>query len=106
IAHSGRKITQHIMKSLRAANINRVEVESAELDGAMTAADVVDTTTGEVIVEANVELTADRLHKVMASGATTIEIFFPDRDDVGNIITNTLKRDSVHKPEEALIEIY
>ena len=34
------------------------------------------------------------------------EVFFPDRDDVGNIITNTLKRDSVHKPEEALIEIY
>ena len=33
-------------------------------------------------------------------------MFFPDRDDVGNIITNTLKRDSVRKPEEALIEIY
>src|SRR6202035_4134228 len=27
-------------------------------------------------------------------------------DDVGNIITNTLRRDSVRKPEEALIEIY
>ena len=25
---------------------------------------------------------------------------------MGNIITNTLRRDSVHKPEEALIEIY
>jgi DNA-directed RNA polymerase subunit beta len=59
-----------------------------------------------VVVEANVELTADRLHKVLSSGATSFEVFFPDRDDVGNIITNTLKRDSVHKPEEALIEIY
>src|SRR3569623_3656619 len=58
------------------------------------------------MVDAKVELTADRLHKVMASGAKTIEVFFPERDDVGNIITNTLKRDSVHKPEEALIEIY
>ena len=62
--------------------------------------------TGEVIVEANVELTADRLHKVISSGASSFEVFFPERDDVGNIITNTLKRDSVHKPEEALIEIY
>ena len=59
-----------------------------------------------MVVEANVELTADRLHKVLASGATSFEVFFPDRDDVGNIISNTLKRDSVHKPEEALIEIY
>jgi DNA-directed RNA polymerase subunit beta len=106
IAHSGRKVTPSIMKALRHAAIEKVEVESAELDGALTAADVVDTTTGEVIVEANVELTADRLHKVMASGATTVEVFFPERDDVGNIITNTLRRDSIRKPEEALIEIY
>ena len=106
IAHSGRKITLHALKALRSAGVDKVEVEAAELDGAMTASDVVDTSTGEVVVEANVELTADRLHKVLASGATSFEVFFPDRDDVGNIISNTLKRDSVHKPEEALIEIY
>ena len=106
IAHSGRKITPSSLKAIRAAAIAKIEVEAAELDGALTAADVVDTSTGEVVVEANVELTADRLHKVLSSGATTFEVFFPDRDDVGNIITNTLKRDSVHKPEEALIEIY
>jgi DNA-directed RNA polymerase subunit beta len=106
IAHSGRKITAHAIKAIRAAGIDKIEVEAAELDGALTASDVVDTNTGEVIVEANAELTADRLHKVLSSGATNFEVFFPDRDDVGNIITNTLKRDSVHKPEEALIEIY
>ncbi len=106
IAHSGRKITPHALKALRAAGIDRVEVEAAELDGAITASDVVDRNTGEVVVEANVELTADRLHKVLSSGASSFEVFFPDRDDVGNIISNTLKRDSIHKPEEALIEIY
>src|SRR5215472_9942545 len=106
IAHSGRKVTPSIMKALRHAAIEKVEVESAELDGALTAADVIDMATGEVIVESNVELTADRLHKVMSSGATSFEVFFPERDDVGNIITNTLRRDSIRKPEEALIEIY
>ena len=106
IAHSGRKITPSILKALRAGKVESVEVENAELDGAMTASDIVDTTTGEVILEANIELTADKLHKVVESGVTTIEIFFPERDDVGNIITNTLRRDSVRKPEEALIEIY
>src|SRR5215472_8180405 len=106
IAHSGRKITPHTMKALRAAAIDKIEVEQAELDGALTAADVVDLATGEVVVEANVELTADRLHKVLSTGAQNFEVFFPERDDVGNIITNTLKRDSIRKPEEALIEIY
>jgi DNA-directed RNA polymerase subunit beta len=106
IAHSGRKITAHTMKALRAAAVERVMVEAAELDGAVAAADVVDPNTGEVVVEANVELTADKLQKIAASGATMIEVFFPERDDVGNIVMNTLKRDSIHKPEEALIEIY
>src|SRR6201987_5311551 len=106
IAHSGRKITPSILKALRAAKIKKVEIEAAELDGAMTAADVGDTTTGEILLEANHELTADKLHKIMESGVTKVEVFFPERDDVGNIITNTLRRDSVRKPEEALIEIY
>jgi DNA-directed RNA polymerase subunit beta len=106
IAPSGRKITPHSLKAIRAAKIDRIEVESVELDGAMTAADIVDLNTGEVVVEANVELTADRLHKVLTSGAASFELFFPERDDVGNVISNTLKRDSIHKTEEALIEIY
>ena len=94
IAHSGRKVTPSILKALRAAKITQVEVETAELDGAMTAADVVDQTTGEVMVEANVELNAERLHKIVESGVTSIEVFFPERDDVGNIISNTLRRSS------------
>src|SRR6202789_3752658 len=106
IAHSGRKVTAHTLKAIRAAGIEKIEIEQAELDGTLTAADVVDTTTGEVVLEANVELTADRLHKILSSGATSFEVFFPERDDVGNIITNTLRRDAIRKPEEALIEIY
>src|SRR5579884_3918518 len=106
IAHSGRKITPSILKALRQHKVSEVEIETAELDGAVTAADVIDTTTGEVFLEANQELTADKLHKIMQSGVSTIEVFFPERDDVGNVITNTLRRDSVRKPEEALIEIY
>jgi DNA-directed RNA polymerase subunit beta len=106
IAHSGRKITPSILKALRAAKLREIEIENSELDGAITASDVVDTSTGEIFLEANQELTADKLHKLAASGVTSIEVFFPERDDVGNIISNTLRRDSVRKPEEALIEIY
>src|SRR5450631_4004209 len=106
IAHSGRKVTPSILKALRNHKVTSVEIETAELDGAMTLADVVDTTTGEVLLEANHELTADKIHKIIESGVTSFQVFFPDRDDVGNIIPNPLRRDSVRKPEEALIEIY
>ena len=43
IAHSGRKITPSILKALRNHKVTSVEIETAELDGAMTLADVVDT---------------------------------------------------------------
>jgi DNA-directed RNA polymerase subunit beta len=106
VGHSGRKITPSILKALRAGKVTSVEIEASELDAAVTAADVVDTNTGEVIVEANLELTSERLHRIVEAGIGSFELFFPERDDVGNIITNTLRRDSVRKPEEALIEIY
>src|SRR5579871_5869027 len=106
VAVATRKISAHTLKGLRSHNVEEVEGETSEFDGAMTAADVVDLTTGELLYEANQELTADKLHKIIQSGVTSFEVFFPERDDVGNIITNTLRRDSVRKPEEALIEIY
>jgi DNA-directed RNA polymerase subunit beta len=103
---SGKKIGASALKAMRAAGVTSVEVESSEFEGAMIAADVIDMATGELLYEANGELTADKLHKIMQSGVTSLEVFFPERDDVGNIISNTLRRDSVRKPEEALIEIY
>ncbi len=106
IAPATRKISAHSIKGLRTHKIEQIEVETSEFDGAMTASDVVDLTTGELLYEANQELTADKLHKILQSGVASFEVFFPERDDVGNIITNTLRRDSVRKPEEALIEIY
>jgi DNA-directed RNA polymerase subunit beta len=103
---SGKKISGSVLRHLRASGITSVEVESSEFEGAMIAADVIDMGTGELLYEANAELTADKLHKIVQTGVTTVEVFFPERDDVGNIIANTLRRDSVRKPEEALIEIY
>src|SRR3982075_3152017 len=106
LAPATRKISAHSLKSLRSHKVEQVEVETSEFDGAMTAADVVDLTTGELLYDAHQELTADKLHKIIQSGVASFAVFFPERDDVGNIISNTLRRDSVRKPEEALIEIY
>src|SRR6202045_1933936 len=106
LAPATRKISAHSLKGLRSHKVEQVEVETSEFDGAMTAADVVDLTTGELLYEANQELTADKIHKIIESGVASLDVFFPERDEVGNIITNTLRRDTVRKPEEALIEIY
>ena len=42
----------------------------------------------------------------MDAGITSFEVFFPERDEVGNVISATLKKDPVKSQNEALIEIY
>ncbi|AFL89897.1 DNA-directed RNA polymerase, beta subunit/140 kD subunit [Terriglobus roseus DSM 18391] len=106
IVAANRKISSSLLAKMRAGGVTEIEVAQSDFDNAIFAADVVDLTTGELLYEANQEATADKLHKILQTGSTGFEVFFPEKDDVGNIITNTLKRDSVRKPEEALIEIY
>ncbi len=106
IAHAGRKITPAIMKEIQKAKVSDIEVETNDLEGAWAASDIVDTTTGEVLLEANSEITPEVLSKVLDSAVVELHIFFPERDDVGTVVAQTLKRDSVKTPQEALIEIY
>src|ERR1700726_2116356 len=106
IAHSGRKINAATLKEIQKAKISEIEIDVSDLEGAWVASDVVDTTTGEVLLEANSELTADKVSKILESGVVELNLFFPERDDVGTVIARTLKRDAVKTPQEALIEIY
>src|ERR1022692_645743 len=106
VAHSGRKISTAIFKEIQKAKISEIEVDTTDLEGAWAASDIVDTTTGEVLLEANTEITADKLAKILESGVVEMSVFFPERDDVGTVISQTLRRDSVTTPSEALIEIY
>src|SRR5579863_8270464 len=106
VSHSGRKVTAAVMKEIQKHRISEIEADLTDLEGAFLAADVVDVNTGEVLMEANAELTADKLSKMMDAGVTELHLFFPERDDVGTVISATLRRDSVKTPQEALIEIY
>jgi DNA-directed RNA polymerase subunit beta len=106
VSHSGRKVTAAVMKEIQKHRISEIEADLTDLEGAFVAADVIDTNTGEVLLEANSELTADKLSKMMDAGVAEVQVFFPERDDVGTVISATLRRDSVKTPQEALIEIY
>src|SRR4051794_18805398 len=106
IAHAGRKVTPAILREIHKAKVTEVEVDGGDLEGAYAASDIIDTNTGEVIAEANSELTSEKLSKMMDAGIGELHLFFPERDDVGNVISATLRKDNVKTPQEALIEIY
>jgi DNA-directed RNA polymerase subunit beta len=103
---SGKKITKNAVEALKRANVEAVEISDAELEGAFAAADVIDPSTGEVILEANEPLEPRVISMAQEKDLDRIEIFFPEKDEVGSIIGQTLKKDPIHTHEEALIEIY
>src|SRR6266545_2087436 len=57
IVGQGKKITSSLMKEIGKSKLQQVEVASNDLEGAYIAADVVDMSTGEVMIDANNELT-------------------------------------------------
>src|SRR5215468_10790292 len=103
---SGKKITKNAVEALKRASVEAVEISDAELEGAYAAADVVVPSTGEVILEANEPLEPRVISMAQEKNVDRIDIFFPEKDDVGPIIGATLKKDPIHTHEEALIEIY
>ena len=106
LVHANKKITSNGLAALKKAGVTEVEVADAELEGAFAAADVVDPSTGEVILEANEELTPRAISMAQEKNVDRIEIFFPERDEIGPVLSQTLKKDPIHTHEEALIEIY
>ena len=106
VVAQGRKITTGLMREIRKHGIAATEVAANDLEGAFIAADVVDMSTGEVMVDANQELTPALIGKLVEAGIESFEIFFPERDDCGTVISQTLRKDPVKTRKDALIEIY
>jgi DNA-directed RNA polymerase subunit beta len=104
IVPQGRKITKTLYDAILKAKIEQVEIDRTDLQGAYMAADVIDMSTGEVLVEANQELT--NIEKITDNGINAFEVFFPERDDTGNVVSVTLRKDPVKSQNDALLEIY
>ncbi|HKV33921.1 MAG TPA: hypothetical protein VJP89_06365, partial [Pyrinomonadaceae bacterium] len=106
IVRSGKKVTLSALEQLRKSSIGEVEIDSSQLESAFTVADIVNTESGEVILEANNEITPAKLQEIVEAGITSFAVFFPERDDVGPVLSLTLKKDVITKPVDALLEIY
>jgi DNA-directed RNA polymerase subunit beta len=106
VVRAGKKITTSSLDAMRKAKVHEVEIDSTQFEGAYALGDIVNTETGEVILEANNELAPAKLQEVIEAGIERFSVFFPERDDLGTILSQTLKKDVISKPVDALLEIY
>ncbi len=102
----GKRITAANLALLEKAGVETVPVEPEELEGASAVHDLVDTQSGEILLEANDKVTGKVLDEVVARGLASFEVFFPLESEIGPVLTETVRKDTVKTPEEALVEVY
>jgi DNA-directed RNA polymerase subunit beta len=108
LLHAGKKISHAVVEQLKKLEIEEVEITEADLEGSYAISDVVNPATGEVLLEGNEALSPKVIEQLVKpdSQITQIDVFFPERDEIGMMLSLTVKKDTIKSPEEALIEIY
>jgi len=106
IVKKNRKFTRAAIKKLEQAKIRTLPLDVDELVTKISAHDVVDENTGEVLLEVNEEVTEDKVEALRERGITEFKVLFIDNLNVGPFLRDTLNADKISSPEEAIMEIY
>jgi DNA-directed RNA polymerase subunit beta len=102
----GKKFNRVIVEKIMAAKIKEIPIEDEEIVGRVSAHDVVDKGTGEVVLACGEALTEDKLEEIRKRKVGHVELLYIDHLNVGPYIRNTITIDKIATQEEALMEIY
>ena len=106
LVEEGRRITARHIRELEKANIKALQVPDEYLYGKVLAHDIINKETGEVITQANDEITEERLALLKEAGISKFQTIFTNDLDHGAYISNTLAIDTTTNQLEAQVEIY
>ena len=102
----GKRITTRHVRLINEAGIKALQVPDDYLFGKIVARNLIDKDSGEVLVDANTEITEELLLKLREAGVKKFEVLYVNDLDQGPYISNTLNIDSSTNELEALVEIY
>ncbi len=106
IVKKNRKFTRAAIKKLEAAKMKTLPIDADELFTKVSAYDVVDENTGEVILECNEEVSQEKIDDLLKRDIKEFKVLFIDNLNVGPYLRETLMLDKIESPEQAIMEIY
>jgi len=106
LVETGRRVTARHIRELQKAGVKRLLVPPEFLLGRRLVRPVVDSRTGEVLAEANAELTETLLETLREKQVERLETLFVNDLDHGPYISETLRIDPTTNEWEAQVEIY
>ncbi len=102
----GRRITARHVRLLEESGLKRLDVPREYLLERVTARDLIDEESGEIILPCNSIITDEVLDQLLEAGVKEIETIYTNDLDQGPYISDTLRIDSTTNKLEALVEIY
>lgn len=102
----GKRINNKQIKKLEKDNVKLINIPFEYIDKKIVSKDYINQKNNTMIISANNELSKDIFKKIKKSGYKEIHILFTNDLDHGPYISETLKIDTTHNQNTALIEIY
>ncbi len=106
VVKKNRKFTRSAIRKMREAGLKTLPTDVSDLVGKISAEDVVDESTGEILLECNEEVTETNLDRLRDAKIKELRVLFIDNLNVGSYLRDTLVADKVATQEEAILEIY
>ena len=106
IVAKDKRITAKHIRDIAAAGLNQIVVPEDFILGRVVATNIVDKETGEVVANANDEITETLLAKLREAGISDLQTLYTNELDRGAFISNTLRADETATRQAARIAIY
>jgi DNA-directed RNA polymerase subunit beta len=106
IVAKDKRITAKHIRDIAAAGLKQIAVPEDFILGRVVATNIVDKDTGEVVANANDEITETLLAKLREAGISSLQTLYTNELDRGAFISNTLRADETATRQAARIAIY
>ena len=106
IVAKDKRITVRHIREMHEAGIDKLDVTEEFLIGRVIASNIVDKDSGEIIANANDEITEALLHNLQAAGIKKINTLYTNDLDHGAFISQTLRTDETTDQWTARVAIY
>ena len=103
---AGKRITARHIRELSTSKVSEIKLDDEYLVGKITSKDIINQDTGEVLVEANTEITNEVIELLRENSISEVHCLFINELDKGSYISDTLRVDPTSNRLEALVEIY
>lgn len=106
LVKKGRRFVKSVLNRLSQNGITHIPVEEYDIYDKVSAEDIIDESTGEVILAFNETITEETFKELKKQGIDEIKTFYIDNIAIIESLRNTLLSDKVETQDDAITEIY